>query len=310
MAGLEIPPLRVLCLLQILLYALALYACGGGTTPDLTFTPTRSSPTATAPVGPATAPTSTPGVVSTPTLDCHRDGGRVDVLTYPSLLLDRAIPVRVYVPPCHDQVAQSFPAIYLLHGYPYDENEWAALGVESLVDEQIRRGAWPPFLVIMPRVPDPLFRSTDGGPYSYEAELTEGLVSFIDLTYHSDPRPERRAIAGISRGGVWALEIALNNPDAFGGVAAISPALSLNSARREYDPFYIVRRGEALPSRIYLLAGDQDWARQATEDLALLLRGLGIDHQLVIYEGGHDDASWAPEMEALIDYLVTGWPRP
>jgi enterochelin esterase-like enzyme len=285
------------------LCTLALFACGPEVVPVATDWPGLPEATPTEP------PIATPTIAPTATPDCRSGTGHVDAITYPSLLLDKPIPVRVYVPPCHDQTAQSFPTLYLLHGYPYDESEWTLLGVETLVEEQVREGAWPPFLVVMPRVPDPLFRSTDGGPYSYEAELTEGLVSFIDLTYHSDPRPERRAIAGISRGGVWSLEIALNNPDAFGGVAAISPALSLNSARREYDPFFIVRRGEPLPSRIYLLAGDEDWARQATEDLALLLQGLGVPHRLVIYAGGHEDAGWAPELEALIDYLVADWPR-
>jgi enterochelin esterase-like enzyme len=255
-------------------------------------------------------PIATATAAATATDDCRAVPGRIDTITYPSLLLDEPIPVRVYVPPCHDETSQSFPTLYLLHGYPYDESEWELLGLESMVDAAVRSGEWPPFLVVMPRVPDPLFRSTDGGPYSYEAELTEGLVSFIDLTYHSDPRPDRRAIAGISRGGVWSLEIALNNPDVFGGVAAISPALQLNSARKEYDPFFIVRRGESLPSSIYLLAGDEDWARQATQDFALLLEGLGVPHKLVVYQGGHDDVSWAPELEPLIAYLIAGWPRP
>jgi enterochelin esterase-like enzyme len=284
------------------LWALTLFGCGPGAT--LTVPPSMPA------VTPAVLPSVTATIAATATVDCRAGPGRVDEITYPSLLLDQPIPARVYVPPCHDQTTQSFPTLYLLHGYPYDETEWELLGVESLVDEAVRSGDWPPFLVVMPRVPDPLFRSTDGGPYSYEAELTEGLVSYIDLAYHSDPRPDRRAIAGISRGGVWSLEIALNNPDVFDGVAAISPALSLNSARREYDPVFIVRRGETLPSKIYLLAGDEDWARQATEDFALLLEGLGVPHQLVVYRGGHDDASWAPELEPLIAYLVADWPRP
>jgi enterochelin esterase-like enzyme len=293
---------RLLFIAIALLLGLVQPACGPRATP------TQAPRTAT--VMKPTLPAETATVVPTATIDCRAGAGRVDEITYPSLLLEGTIPARVYVPPCHDQTAQSLPTLYLLHGYPYDETEWELLGVESLVDKAIRAGDWPPFLVVMPRVPDPLFRSSDGGHTSYEAELTEGLVSFIDLTYHTDPRPDRRAIAGISRGGVWSLEIALNNPDAFDGVAAISPALALNSARREYDPFFIVRRGETLPSKIYLLAGDEDWARQATEDFALLLEGLGVNHKLVVYEGGHEDASWAPELEALIDYLVADWPRP
>jgi enterochelin esterase-like enzyme len=297
----SLPVRRALAAL-ICLLALAQSACGvTPLAPTPGIAPTPNSPLSY---------TETPIPAPTPTSDCRALPGRVDSITYPSLLLEEPIPVRVYVPPCHEETEQAFPTLYLLHGYPYDETEWGALGLDLLVAGAVMSGEWPPFLVVMPRVPDPLFRSTDGGPYSYEAELTEGLVSFIDLTYHSDPRPDRRAIAGISRGGVWSLEIGLNNPDVFAAVAAISPALQLNSARKEYDPIYIVRRGEPLPSRIYLLAGDGDWAREATQDFALLLEGLGVAHEYVVYEGGHDDPSWAPALKPMIAYLIEDWPRP
>ena len=299
----SLPVRRALAALVCLLI-LAQSGCSSGRPPVAPPPETAPSPLFTL------VPTEMPTPDPTPTRDCRVYPGRVDSITYPSLLLEEPVPVRVYVPPCHDETDQAFPTLYLLHGYPYDETEWGALGLDLLVAGEVMSGEWPPFLIVMPRVPEPLFRSTDGGPYSYEAELTEGLVSFIDLSYHTDPRPDRRAIAGISRGGVWSLEIGLNNPDVFGAVAAISPALQLNSARREYDPIYIVRRGEPLPPRIYLLAGDSDWAREATQDFALLLEGLGVAHEYVVYAGGHDDASWAPALKPLIAYLIAGWPRP
>jgi len=282
---------------------LGLAGCGVG--------PTQPSAPPAPVTRPVTAgPSATDAPAATPMADCRKQLGRVDTIRYPSLLLDEEIPARVFVPACHDVTSEAYPTLYLLHGYPFDETEWGALGLDLLVARAVLSGEWPPFLVVMPRVPDPLFRSSDGGPNSYEAELVEGLVSYIDLTYHTDPRPERRAIAGISRGGVWSLEIGLNNPDVFGGVAAISPALSVSSARKEYDPIYIVRRGEALPPKIYLLAGDGDWTREATQDFALLLKGLGIAHEYVVYPGGHDDASWAPNLKAMIAFLIADWPRP
>lgn len=294
-----------------LLTGMILALTGCGAVPTLPAAPMASvtNPVADTAPAPGTA-SATAAPVPTPQADCRTQMGRLDTISYPSLLLDEDIPARVYVPACHDMTSEAYPALYLLHGYPFNETEWGTLGLDLLVAGTVLSGEWPPFLVVMPRVPEPLFRSTDGGPNSYEAELTDGLVSFIDLTYHTDPRPERRAIAGISRGGVWSLEIGLNNPDIFGSVAAISPTLQLNSARREYDPIYIVRRGEALPPKIYLLAGDRDYARQATQDFALLLEGLGIAHEYVVYEGGHDDASWAPNLKPIIAFLIADWPRP
>lgn len=273
-------------------------------------TPSAAPPAITA-TQPLPAPTLPPTEMPTQTAvpDCRARLGAVESLTYPSPILNRDIPLRVFVPPCHGLLHEAYPALYLLHGYPYNETQWGSLGLDLLVAGAVLNGEWPPFLVVMPRVPDPLFRSTDGGRGSYEEELVEGLVSFIDLTYRSDPRPERRAIAGISRGGVWSLEIGLRNPDVFQAVGAVSPALSVNSARPEYDPTIIVRRGEPLPGRIYLLAGEDDWAREATQDLSQVLSGLGLAHEFAVYPGGHDDASWAPALEPMIAYLIGGWTR-
>jgi len=288
----------------ILASCLALAGCAPPAAPTATLLPSLE-PTHASDVAPdAATPLTTPAVP-----DCRAQLGVVESRTYPSPILQKDIPVRVFVPPCHGRLEETYPVLYLLHGYPYNETEWATLGLDLMVAAAVLSGEWPPFLVVMPRVPDPLFRSTDGGRSSYEEEMVEGLVSFIDLAYRTDPRPERRAIAGISRGGVWSLEIGLSNPDVFQAVGAVSPALSVNSARPEYDPTVIVRRGEPLPARLYLLAGEDDWAREATQDLSQLLDGLGIAHEYAVYPGGHDDASWSPALKPMIAYLIADWPR-
>jgi len=283
---------------------LALAGCAVPATPTAALPATLESQPTPDLTPPAAAP---PTATAVP--DCRAQLGTVESLSYPSPILQKDVPVRVFVPPCHGLLDETYPALYLLHGYPYNETEWATLGLDLTVAGAVLSGEWPAFLVVMPRVPDPLYRSTDGGRGSYEEEMVEGLVSFIDLAYRTDPRPERRAIAGISRGGVWSLEIGLNNPDVFQSVGAVSPALSVNSARPEYDPTVIVRRGELLPARLYLLAGEDDWAREATQDLHQVLTGLGIAHEYAVYPGGHDDASWAPALKPMIAYLIADWPR-
>jgi enterochelin esterase-like enzyme len=283
---------------------LGLAGCSAPLTPAAAPPTTGASLPAPEPTLPAAAP---PTATAVP--DCRAQLGVVESVSYPSPILQKDIPVRVFVPACHGLLDENYPVLYLLHGYPYNETQWGTLGLDLVVAGAVLSGEWPPFLVVMPRVPDPLFRSTDGGRGSYEEELVEGLVSYIDLAYRTDPRPEGRALAGISRGGVWSLEIGLGNPDVFQSVGAVSPALSVNSARPEYDPTFIVRRGEPLPERIYLLAGEDDWAREATQDLSQLLDGLGIAHEYAVYPGGHDDASWAPALKPMIDYLIAGWPR-
>ena len=198
--------------------------------------------------------------------------------------------------------------LYLLHGLPYDETHWLELGADHHVDEGIRSGKWPPFMIVMPRQPDPLFTSTDGGPGSYEEEMVEGLIAFIDKTYFTDPSSDARALAGVSRGGVWALEIALRHPELFDTVAALSPALHVNYARPPYDPMLLVKEKDVLPKRIFLSAGDQEPAfREKTEAFSRLVEESGIELQLVIRSGGHGSETWTAVIGEMLDFLLAGW---
>ncbi|HEY45119.1 MAG TPA: hypothetical protein G4O11_14160, partial [Anaerolineae bacterium] len=203
---------------------------------------------------------------------------------------------------------QRYPVLYLLHGLPFDETHWIELGVVELADEKVGSDTWLPFLIVMPRLPEPLFTSSDGGLGSYEEEFLEGLMPHIERVYRTLASRETRAIAGISRGGVWALEIAFRHPDLVDAVAALSPALHVNYARPPYDPFVIVDEGGRLPTRIFLSAGDQEASFLAKiEKLSEALAEHGVTHSFVIGTGGHDAETWIGVMDEALDFIVIGW---
>ena len=261
--------------------------------------PSTSAVTSASPADPATAPIA---AATDPTEVCDQAEGEVEAGTYPAVAVPGELPYLIYLPPCYHQLSRTFPVVYLLHGYPYNERHWLDLGAEQVANQGLRAGNWPPFMMVMPLQPDPLFRNSDGGPGSYETELLDGIVSYVDKTYRSDP--SHRGLAGVSRGGVWALEIALRNPSEFQAVAAISPALAVNSARPPYDPFEIVSSGENLPREILLLAGDQDWAASSTERLSVALEVEGFRHSLVIVPGDHSDPTWAEAMPQILAFFA------
>jgi enterochelin esterase-like enzyme len=265
--------------------------------------PTLSSPgdsTPTPPPSPEVVPT------ASPTVDCSTMPGRLADGVYRSLILREDMPFRVYLPPCYDNSHAAYPALYLLHGTPSDSSDWERMGVADLASEAIDKSEWPAFIMVMPHVPDSMYSNTDGGPNSYEAELVDGLVSFVDLAYRTDPRPQARALAGISRGGVWALEIGLRNPDVFSTVAAVSPSLAVNNPRPAYDPLAIARN-LVNPPRLLLMAGDHDWARDATEQLDQLLTARDVPHQYVVFPGKHEESAWQASLKLLLASLVSGW---
>lgn len=239
---------------------------------------------------------------------CEESYGRVEEGSYPGRVLTEQIPVRVYLPPCYYQENRLYPVLYLLHGSTLDESQWGDLGVDELADDKIGTNEWPSFIIVMPRQPEPLLTGTDGGPESYEAEFVEGLLPYIEGTYRTDTRSVTRALGGVSRGGVWALEIAFRYPEMFDIVVALSPALHVNYARPMYDPFISARTNETLPSHIFLSAGEADGPfREKVEALSRVFDEVGAAHTLVIGPGGHDNQAWRAVIEDALDFVVAGW---
>ncbi len=231
---------------------------------------------------------------------CTSTQGRLVDDQYRAHNVPQDAPVLVYLPPCYDMRAGPLPVMYLLHGKPFTEQHWVDLGIVG--DEEARppapnRGQW---VLVMPRVPEPLFSNTDGGPGSYEDEFTASLMPYIESTYDVRTDPGGRAIAGISRGGVWSLEIGLSHPELFASVIALSPALAVNYPRPAYDPFTLVTSADALPAHIFLGAGDDDWAKPETEKLLQRLEAHGIQVEAAWVPGSHAGATW----EALLPTML------
>ncbi len=237
---------------------------------------------------------------------CMENSVRLEHTSYPGRVSPDLVPVIIYLPPCYDDLDRRFPVLYLLHGQPQGENHWQILGIEEALDDAYGVGTLPPLLVVMPLQPEPLFSSTDGGPGSYEDEFINGLVPFIDRTYRTIAQGDSRGLAGVSRGGVWALEIGFRNADIIQNVGALSPALNVNYARPEYDPFSLILLGE-LPLTIFLMSGDTDTAYEKTLELSETLLEADIEHKYVLVSGNHESSTWRGVLPELLHYLTVDW---
>ena len=272
-----------------------------GVSPKATVTRTAqpATPTTTAAI-PQTSPTAKE--------DCQEAAGEVRSLTYPGGVFNEDVRLVVYVPPCYSNSNERFPSLYLLHGYPQDEQHWKTLGVIDLVEEAILTDKWPPILLILPVQPEPLFTKSDGGSGSYEQEMIDGLVPFIDETYRTIAAPQSRAIAGISRGGVWALEIGLRNADVFNTVVALSPSLSVNHPRAPYDPFNIVVGDNHLPERIFISGGEGE--PSFIEEIKSFVQRLteeDIKHMFLLTDGNHTNESWESILPEVVQFVMKSW---
>jgi enterochelin esterase-like enzyme len=278
-------------------------------TPEVrTSTTPVPSPTHTQTVMPEPTFTRTVTPSPSPEPQCNSHKGHIEETSYPGVVVEGDVPVRLYLPPCYEFSTSHYPVLYVLHGYPLDEMHWEDLGIIQTVEEGFLEGTWEPFLVVMPRIPDPLNTKTDGGPGSYEEEMLSGLIPYVEGHYRTIGSKTSHALAGVSRGGVWALEIGFRNADWFDIVAALSPALHVNQPRPAYDPFNLVRSETELPSHIFLSAAESEAGfRIKTEELSQLLDTRGIQHSYLLTPGVHEDATWQAIMQDLILFITSAW---
>jgi len=217
----------------------------------------------------------------------------------------------VHLPPCYEYYAErAYPVLYLFHGWPMDEQHWANLGLFDIADTWIVQKLVGPFIIVLPGVenPDGLYVNSSGGAQSFEGMIVAELLPRVDGMYRTIREPWARAVGGISRGGVWSLEIGLRNPELFEIVGGHSPALSLNRPYPAYDPYTLGRNG-APGQRLYLTAGDADWARAGAITLRDFLLESGADVTYQVHTGGHVDELWTLGLPDYVTYYTATWPQ-
>ncbi len=281
-------------------------------TPQPTEDPTATPlPTATViPANePAVTPTSSPiAAVARLITSCAETKGTLKDGFFKSATLDRRQHYFIYLPPCYgEDFATRYPVVYLFHGIPMDEHHWLDEGVVRAADRLIGSGELPPFLMVMPHGDSSVYTNTSGGDKSFEGVVVNDLIPFIDSTYRTLADAEHRSIGGISRGGVWALEIAFTHPHMFNSVGGHSPALSVNQASGDYDPLTLAKSAPIDQLRIFLDAGDADWTRYETLDLSKVLDARHIPYTFTTGEGTHDYPYWASQVEAYLKFYGAPW---
>jgi enterochelin esterase family protein len=142
----------------------------------------------------------------------------------------------VYTPPGYDpRGKQTYPVLYLLHGYSDDASAWTAVGRANVIlDNLIAQGKAKPMLVVMPLgygAPEVLspgsgvFRDrslTDRNFNKFTEALLTEVLPRVEANYLVIKERNSRAIAGLSMGGSESLLTGLNHADQFAWIGAFS----------------------------------------------------------------------------------------
>ncbi|HKO81299.1 MAG TPA: alpha/beta hydrolase-fold protein, partial [Chitinophagaceae bacterium] len=159
--------------------------------------------------------------------------GKIDTISYVSKTVGTTRRSLIYLPPGFSK-RKKYPVLYLLHGIGGDEKEWLNGGQPQVIlDNLYADNKIEPMIVVLPngramkddRAGGNVFDSARVQAFTtFEKDLLNDLIPFIEKKYPVFSEREHRAIAGLSMGGGQSLNFGLGNLDKFAWVGGFSSA--------------------------------------------------------------------------------------
>jgi enterochelin esterase-like enzyme len=253
-------------------------------------------------------------------LACSSLLGQVHKEDFPSKLLGRKVPLAIHVPAAEVVSAwrTAHPTDHLrlvlfLPGYFDGPEDLTRKGVYPELARRERAGSIAPALWVAVTHFKAWYMDAQDGSFPYRRFLLEELLPELERRYPGfGGRPEARTVAGLSMGGLAALNLAAGT-DLFTRCAAISPALLEPPFTRAG---FFLRPGirRAFPSDPAAFAPWNPWKHhggsaelllgaglkdkyglgEATRELAALCQRPGRVVRLRLFPGGHDWDTFSP----------------
>lgn len=239
--------------------------------------------------------------------------GEVRSFWYHSQVTGKPRRAMVYTPPTYDtDPSQRYPVLYLQHGAGEDERGWSKQGkLNFILDNLIAARQARPMIVVMDNGyaerAGETSRPFDFG--AFEEVLVGELIPKIDASYRTDSDRKRRAIAGLSMGGMQSLQIGLKHLDLFGSIGAFSaPMMGSFDVKTAYDGSFAESNGfnEKL-SLFWLGAGTkEEFFATSIRRVHQALDEAGIQH--VHFESAGTSHEWQTWRRCLRDFAPRLFP--
>ncbi len=225
--------------------------------------------------------------------------------------------VAVYTPPGYDPSApKAYPVLYLLHGWSEIATSWANEGrANFILDNLLAQGKIKPMVVVMPlgygdrsfvengfgiwRDPVPVEHNTQ---LFMQMLLTE-IMPLIDANYHVSTDRKDRAIAGLSMGGLEALDTGLHHADKFAWVGGFSAAV--HNLDYEHQLATLDPKAENL-RLLWVACGTEDNLIEANRKLVAFLKAKNMPVTAVETPGLHVWLVWRDNLAHFAPLLFQG----
>ena len=224
--------------------------------------------------------------------------GEIDSIYYESQTVGTKRKAMIYTPPGYSK-DKKYPVLYLLHGIGGDEKEWLNGGQPQVIlDNLYAENKIEPMIVVLPngraikddRAVGNIFDKDKVEAFAtFEKDLLNDLIPFIEKTFPVYTDREHRAIAGLSMGGGQSLNFGLGNMDTFAWVGGFS------SAPNTKAPELLVPNPEETKKKLKILwmsCGDNDGLITFSQRTHEYLQANDVPHIYYIEPGVHDFKVW------------------
>ncbi|PSR56745.1 esterase [Adhaeribacter arboris] len=224
--------------------------------------------------------------------------GKIDTITYDSKTVGTKRRALVYTPPGYSK-SKKYPVLYLLHGIGGDEKEWLKGGQPQVIlDNLYAQKKVQPMIVVLPngramkddRAVGNVFDPDKVQAFAtFDKDLLNDLIPYIEKKYPVRKERENRAIAGLSMGGGQSLNFGLGNLDKFAWVGGFS------SAPNTKKPEELMPSPAEAKKKLKLLwisCGDQDGLITFSKRTHDYLFTNNVPHVYYVEPGGHDFKVW------------------
>ncbi|CAN5475993.1 hypothetical protein BH11BAC5_BH11BAC5_11170 [soil metagenome] len=224
--------------------------------------------------------------------------GKIDTVTYQSKTVGTKRKAIIYTPPEFSKT-KKYPVLYLLHGIGGDAKEWLnGAAPQIILDNLYADGKVEPMIIVMPngramkndRAGGNVFEAPRVQAFAtFEKDLLNDVIPFIEKKYPVLADREHRAIAGLSMGGGQSLNFGLGNLDKFAWIGGFS------SAPNTKPPQELVPDVNAAKEKIKLLfisCGASDGLISFSKRTHDYLQQNNVPHIYFIEPGVHDFKVW------------------
>ncbi|MDP4278153.1 MAG: alpha/beta hydrolase-fold protein, partial [Bacteroidota bacterium] len=199
-------------------------------------------------------------------------------------------------------------------------------------------GTVSPMIYVLPQGFNSYYVNKYDGSFDYMKMFVNELVPYIDKTYRTIADRDHRAVVGYSMGGFGAMVIPSMNPSVFsvsvplsmsfrtdaqyttepadgwnkqwgsifGGYGLLGEA-RLTAYYKSLCPLHFFTKASASSfSRMHYFldcGDDEEQLSVGNDELHLLMRDLGIDHEYRVRNGAHTSAYWRSAMKEVLPFI-------